>query len=230
MALTTQSVSSAASSQNSLAKVATSSQTIGKNDFLKLLTEQLKAQDPLKPYDNQQFAAQLAQFSQLEQLNNISTLIQEQVTSNQALSQTMTNTALPGMLGKSAKATSNSVSFDGLNSTQLGYTLPYNVKTATVSILDSAGKIIKKFDMSGNDLTTGDHKLTWDGKNDIGILQNAGNYNFSIDAKDLTDNTLNPTGFIFGKVQSIKFKSDGTKLVIAGSELPLSSIVDITSD
>jgi flagellar basal-body rod modification protein FlgD len=39
---------------------------IGQEDFLRILLTQLRFQDPLKPLDNQQFVAQLAQFSALE--------------------------------------------------------------------------------------------------------------------------------------------------------------------
>jgi flagellar basal-body rod modification protein FlgD len=40
--------------------------SIGQEDFLRILLTQLRFQDPLKPVDNQQFVAQLAQFSALE--------------------------------------------------------------------------------------------------------------------------------------------------------------------
>ena len=52
------------------ASAATGGQTLGKTDFLNLLTTQLQHQDPTQPQDDSAFAAQLAQFSSLEQLQN----------------------------------------------------------------------------------------------------------------------------------------------------------------
>ncbi|EQA61947.1 putative flagellar hook capping protein [Leptospira alexanderi serovar Manhao 3 str. L 60] len=51
--------------------------SLGKDDFLKLLITQLSSQDPTNPVKDQDFIAQMAQFSSLEQMNNISTGIQK---------------------------------------------------------------------------------------------------------------------------------------------------------
>jgi len=50
-----------------------SSTAVNTSEFLKLLVAQLKNQDPMNPVDNQEFLAQLASFSSLEQLISINT-------------------------------------------------------------------------------------------------------------------------------------------------------------
>lgn len=52
---------------------ASSGSNIGIEDFLKILTTQLNNQDPLKPVDNQEFVAQIAQFTNLEQVRQLNT-------------------------------------------------------------------------------------------------------------------------------------------------------------
>ena len=53
------------------------SQTLGKDDFLKLLVGQLQHQDPLAPSDDQQWIGQMAAFSQLEQVSNMAASTQK---------------------------------------------------------------------------------------------------------------------------------------------------------
>jgi len=66
---------------------------IGMQDFLKILLTQLTYQDPLKPMDNQEFLAQMAQFTALGQSQQLNTKI-DQLLSTQAAVQSL------GLLGR----------------------------------------------------------------------------------------------------------------------------------
>ena len=44
---------------------------LGQGDFLKLMTEQLKLQDPFAPVDNKEMLAQMAQFSSLAGISTV---------------------------------------------------------------------------------------------------------------------------------------------------------------
>jgi flagellar basal-body rod modification protein FlgD len=79
-------------STNGYTRTTTSSSgnSLGKDDFLKILTTQLSHQDPLKPMDDTQFVSQMAQFSSLEQMQNMNKSSQLQ--------------AATSMIGKAVKA------------------------------------------------------------------------------------------------------------------------------
>ncbi|MFT4146773.1 MAG: flagellar hook capping FlgD N-terminal domain-containing protein, partial [Mobilitalea sp.] len=73
-----------------------SNNELGKDAFLKLLTTQMKYQDPLNPNTDTEYIAQLATFSQLEQLQNLGTVT--------------TNSQAFGLVGKSVIVKTESAS------------------------------------------------------------------------------------------------------------------------
>jgi len=82
---------------------------LGKNEFLKLLTTQLRYQDPLDPMDGKQMAADLAQFSGLEQLLNINEQLEAQQGQFDALAQAMGNSTAMGAIGRNVVVDSDKV-------------------------------------------------------------------------------------------------------------------------
>lgn len=76
------------------AAVPAAASSLGLDDFVKVLTTQLTYQDPLKPMDNQEFMAQMAQFTALEQTQQINDRMQ-QLIDNQATLQSI------GLIGRS---------------------------------------------------------------------------------------------------------------------------------
>lgn len=86
--------------------------SLGMEDFLKILLTQLTYQDPLKPMDNQEFMAQMAQFTSLEQTQQLNNKIETLITNQAALQsvgligRTVDITVSEGQLSGTVKALS----------------------------------------------------------------------------------------------------------------------------
>jgi flagellar basal-body rod modification protein FlgD len=106
---------------------------LGEDDFLKMLIAQLKNQDPLNPLDGKDFAAQLAQFSSLDQLTQINTQLSALASS---LASTNNSQAV-SLIGDEVVANGSSVTVSG-TSTTLAYNLSQNVQQGTISIYDTS--------------------------------------------------------------------------------------------
>jgi flagellar basal-body rod modification protein FlgD len=85
---------------------ASQSSNIGIEDFLKILTSQLNNQDPLKPVDNQEFVAQIAQFATLEQSRQLNAKID-------SLLSVQSSTQSIGLLGRSVDFSQNGQTMSG---------------------------------------------------------------------------------------------------------------------
>ncbi len=80
--------------------------SMNQEDFLKILLTQLTYQDPMKPVDNQQFLAQMAQFTSLEQTQQLNDKIAVLI-SNQAALQSV------GLIGRTVDITANGSTVTG---------------------------------------------------------------------------------------------------------------------
>jgi flagellar basal-body rod modification protein FlgD len=112
---------------------------ISQQDFLKILLTQLTAQDPLKPMDNTQFVAQLAQFSQLEQTQVISDNLSNSLA-------TLTASQSVGLLGRTVTVANNVGASSGTSGVVTAIDFSGNVPLLTVA--PATGTILTSVSLS----------------------------------------------------------------------------------
>jgi flagellar basal-body rod modification protein FlgD len=198
-----------ATSATQTAGAAGASKTLGENDFLKLLTAQMQAQDPLNPMDSANFAAQLAQFSSVEQLTNINTKLTNLAASQASLQNTMAS----DLIGKKVTVAGNTATLNG--QAVMPYTLPSDASAVSVSVYDANGTLVRTAVLGPK--AAGNNSYTWDGKDQNGNTLPAGQYAFTISAVDGSGQALAATTLTSGTVTGISFNNNVTSLTLDNS-------------
>ena len=143
--------------------------------FLRLLTTQLRNQDPLNPMDNAQMTSQLAQMSTvsgIEKLNSTMNSLVESFGANQSMQ-------AASMIGKSVLvpgaqlALSKGLAYGGVS-------LSESADQLKIQIMDSTGKILQTQDLGAQQ--AGVVNFAWDGKDDAGVAAPDGAYKISVQA------------------------------------------------
>jgi flagellar basal-body rod modification protein FlgD len=193
-----------------------SMKSVGKDEFMKLLLAQLKNQNPLEPMDGTDFAAQLAQFSSLEQLKNLNTTLETQGVNQMTFGYAQS----VNMIGKEAVANSgNTVTANG-RTTGLNYSLAKDAQSVTISIMDKNGRLIKTWDESAK--TAGMNSSTWDCS---GVAK--GDYTYQINAKDSSGAVVTANTMTTGVVTAVHFRGNQILVTLNGREVPLGEIIAI---
>jgi flagellar basal-body rod modification protein FlgD len=211
---------SAASSQTgtSLAKFAENFQ-----DFLTLLTEQIKNQDPLSPMDSTQFTSQLVQFTGVEQgiqqNANLSQLIGLQ-------SDVQMGTAV-SYLGKSVNVDGASIQLSS-GTGKLDYGVPNTtpVTKVTVTISDQSGTTVRT---AAGETGAGTHTFTWDGKNDTGTVLPDGTYNIKVAGVDAQGNPVTISTAATGIVSNVGVVDGKVVLTVGDRQIPLSDVTSVST-
>lgn len=197
---------------------------MGKQEFLTLLVTQLRNQDPMNPSQPHEFAAQLAQFSSLEQLVNIAGQLDAQQSMNLAMVDLVNASSALGVLGRDVIATGNSVTVgeDG---------------DANIAFDAGAGGngIVKVLDPeTGETLATVDIGYVDGGRQTASLDADAlglppGQYRFAVEVTDANGEAVPVTTLITGRVDGIRYGENGPMLVCGSIEIPLGAVVEVNT-
>jgi flagellar basal-body rod modification protein FlgD len=177
----------ASTAPNTLAKLAGNF-----NDFLSLLTTQLKNQDPTSPMDTNQFTSQLVQF----------TSVSEQISTNATLGQLLT-ASLAQQLGQASNLVGTQVSFSGGTLPLQGGTARVDFQSGgaqpvQISVYDSNGSAVHTETVNATD---GSNTWSWNGKGPNGVKMPDGAYSVAVTAAG-TNLNFQAVGTVTGAEQA----------------------------
>jgi flagellar basal-body rod modification protein FlgD len=133
------------------------STSLGQAEFLKLMTAQLKNQDPLAPMENGEFLGQMAQFSTVNSIGEMATQLKalsDQMGANRMLSS-------GSLIGRSVLSAGNYGELRDGQSLDGAVRLTEPVDGAVVTIRNAVGQIMETFELGP--AGAGDYPFSWDG-------------------------------------------------------------------
>jgi flagellar basal-body rod modification protein FlgD len=174
--------------------------------FLKMMTTQIKNQDPLNPMSADQLAVQLATFSGVEQ----------QTKTNDLLAQLLGQSALTGMgqmvgwVGKEARIAAPAY-FDGSTPVTLSPNPAQAATKAVLVVTDQSGA-----EVSRTELPLGTNEYAWQGRDAQGNILPKGVYKLSLESWQ-GDKVLDTSQIEhYAKISEIRSTSDGVSALLPG--------------
>ncbi|MDF7777527.1 flagellar hook capping FlgD N-terminal domain-containing protein [Sphingomonas sp. AOB5] len=186
---------------------ADTSQQMDQNDFLTLMTAQLKNQDPFEPVDNSQMVAQMAQFSSLAGISEMNSTLK-------AISERLGSTTTTDMMSWVGRTvlTPGNVAYPRTDGS-LGGTIDLgaDATNVTVTIEGPNGAILKSIELGAQ--SKGSFDFEWDGTTDTGEAAGAGPFTIRTAARNADGGSVTATPLVWAPVTAVTIGSDGSPLL-----------------
>ncbi len=184
--------------------------SLGQADFLRLMTEQLKHQDPLNPMQNSEFLGQLAQFSTVQGIQGLQKTM-DGFTNSLGTDQMLRGAAL---VGRNVLVPSAKLSL-GAEGNASGAVAAPGAGTITLDITDANGQSVRKITLNAD--KQGEVTFEWDGKDAAGNRLAAGTYGIAASYSDgKSESTSKLNTYVDARVQSVTVGTDGIYLDLPG--------------
>ena len=183
-------------------------QSLGQEQFLKLLTTQLTHQDPMKPMENGEFLGQMAQFSTVSGIQELQASFKEfadSISSNQALQ-------AAGLVGRTVSAPGKEALLGAVGDVSGDFELTNSASSVKIKIINSkTGETVR--DMQLDDQASGTVPFTWNGEDNSGVRANPGIYQVEVSTLIDNQNTVLPTN-LKSQVKSVTMGTGSTGLQV----------------
>jgi len=197
------------------------SQELGKSAFLTLLTTQLRNQDPSSPVKNEDFVAQLAQFSSLEALVGM----QESLDAVYAGIASMNNASMSSLLGRVVVAVGDTFTMDEPGGMELQFEASGSYDGASLTVFDEEGRVVSTADLPPGGV--GEGSFQWDGLDQSGAELPPGEYRFSL--SPVGDEPPEMQELIVGEITEMDYSGGVPLPSMNGVVVELNAILRLTS-
>lgn len=187
------------------------------DNFLKLLTTQLRNQDPVAPMDANAFTSQLVQFASVEQAIKTNDKLKELG----ALIEATGTTSALSMLGREAVVGTDRIGLGSSGAATIRYRLPEAAARATASVIDASGGIVRT--LTGT-TAAGENAIVWDGLDTAGQRAASGTYRIQLDAIGAGGQAIAAEQYLAGTVEAIEPDAGVISLIVAGAKVSLGDV------
>lgn len=190
--------------------------SMGQADFLRLMTEQMKNQDPLNPLKGNEFLGQLAQFSAVQGIENM----QQAMTAMASVMENDQSLRAASLVGRDALVEVDKVKLaEGAGASgEIVATRPGPIQ---LEVVDAGGQVVRRIGVEA--AGSGPAPFAWDGKDGDGKPLAAGTYTFRATTTGDTAEALAVR--MAARIDSVSIEPQGLVLNLAGlGSMPLSSV------
>lgn len=189
------------------------------NDFLTLMTAQLKNQDPLNPTDSNQFLSQLSELSTVEGISQLNTSMST-LSNSMLSSQALTSAAL---VGHGILAPASSSAYTGGQTLSGAVQVPTGDTSVALTVTNAAGAVV---DQQSVPATAGLQNFSWNGNTSNGQPAPSGTY--SVSANAIVGGASQPAStFINGTVSSVTLGASGASPTLNTEQLGPVALSDV---
>lgn len=195
---------------------------MGKEDFLKLLISQMQYQDPLEPMKNSEFVAQLATFSNVEQLVSVN----EGITSLGQVQTAAYQSSAASYIGKDVEVISEQMNVNGLGDpVTTGFVLTQAADSVVVNFSNSSGEVVRSINLGARN--AGSISVEWDAMDNSGATVPEGVYSMEVDATDADGNPVYYEARVRGTVDGVSYDTGSAVLQLGDLQATVANIVGV---
>jgi flagellar basal-body rod modification protein FlgD len=189
--------------------------TLGKEDFLKIMVTQMKHQDPTNPMKADQFAAQMAQLAQVEQLQNLNQGMNKLSQSQQPAERM----AMTGLIGKFVTIDRERFPHVEGENQSLVYSLPKEARELQVSIVSAdSGEVVVEQALGAQ--KGGENSFLWDGLKSNRLPAKSGQYLFKVSGIDTEGRAIRIETQAQVPVVGLSFEGQEAVLLVGDARSP----------